>query len=52
MYTFLAIFLLFIAGLIGWAVGRDQMQNEAILTANAHWVVLPNGQTIFKWNLN
>ena len=52
MYTFLAIASLFVAGLFGWAIANDQMQNEAILTGNAHWVVLPNGHTTFKWNLN
>lgn len=50
MYTILTIFLLFIAGLFGWAIANNQMQNEAIMTRNAHWETLPNGHTIFKWN--
>jgi len=50
LYTFLAIASLFVAGVIGWAVANDQMQNEAILTGNAHWELQQNGHTIFKWN--
>jgi hypothetical protein len=49
-YTLLAIVLLFVVGFIGWAIGNDQMQNEAILTHNAHWETQPNGHGTFKWN--
>jgi len=48
--AYLSIILLVIAGVIGWAIGQDQMQNEAIMTHNAYWETLPSGHTIFKWN--
>lgn len=52
LFTILSAVILFFAGAVGWAIGQDQMQNEAIMTHNAHWDTLPNGHTLFKWNTN
>ena len=50
LYYYLAVIILGVVGFIGYAIGQDQMQNEAILTKNAHWETLANGHTLFKWN--
>lgn len=52
LIAILAIVVIAFSGVIGWGIGNNQTQQEAILTRNAHWETLPNGHTIFKWNDN
>lgn len=35
--------------MIGWAVGDDYMQQEAVLKGHAEWVADTNGKPQFKW---
>lgn len=48
-YSIMLILGLVFGSMIGWAVGDDYMQQEAVLKGHAEWVADTNGKPQFKW---
>ena len=49
LYFALLILGLVFGSMIGWAVGDNYKQQEAVLEGHAEWVTDTNGKPKFKW---